>query len=187
MSTIVERIDPDSMSGHQVALHIDRYLVASALMKKARIGIIFDIACGTGYGSRLLYEQNRQHQIIGVDNSAEAIAAACGKYEFAPAIRFIRADLMTWWPGVQGVGLVCLETIEHLRDPAAFLRSIRRFLVRGAPVVISAPIDEKPGANPFHRHVFSQSDLLDLFSRFFALEAVLDQPGFCATAIGRKR
>ena len=83
-SNSLERLVPDHLSPVDVTgretleLHLERYRFAA---RHARAGRLLDIACGVGYGTRLLCEESRQVDFaLGVDLSHESIAYARERY-----------------------------------------------------------------------------------------------------------
>jgi len=184
--TTTESIDPDQLGPdhRQTLLHQARYKAAAAFMPDS--GTILDLACGTGYGAVLLATRLPDCLVVGVDHTWAAIqlakrTALCCKGN----AEFHEADITTWAPKQRADGLVCLETIEHLPDPQAFLKHISFHLKPDAPVCLSAPVDEEPGVNPWHLHQFDHAGLVGLFKEHFKLEAIFDQICY-QTMIGRK-
>jgi len=101
--------------------HVARYEWAAAELPPG--SNVIDLACGIGYGTKLLADQG--HNVLGLDNSDEAIEFARAHYA-ADGARFAgfnadREDVGL--PAAEAV--VCFETIEHLRDPRPALRAMR--------------------------------------------------------------
>jgi SAM-dependent methyltransferase len=109
--------------------HYARYAWASRLVR----GDALDVACGTGYGSRMLA---RKARVNGVDHDEEAVRLArsrvAGIYSVAevPPIPF---------PDDAFDFVVCFETIEHIRDDIGLIREIGRVLRRTGTLLISTP------------------------------------------------
>jgi len=113
--------------------HIQRYNFAREYVS----GQVLDIACGVGYGSYVL--SWRAKHVTGVDVSGEAIAEAAAQHQ-RPNILFHHGDLASLPANpAEFDAAVCLETIEHLSDPVAFLRLLHARLKPGGRLVISAP------------------------------------------------
>lgn len=139
--------------GLEAAIHIARYSFAKELCAGRRV---LDAACGEGYGSRLLANWGAS-EVVGVDISAEAIASAQQHFS-SENVRFIQNDAETlprhFEPNSFDL-IVSFETIEHVQDPALFLRNIRDLLKPGGVVAISCPNDwwyfpTEAERNPFH-------------------------------------
>ncbi len=101
--------------------HVARYeLAARTLPPGSRV---LDLACGVGYGSRILAEAG--HTVIGLDVDAKAIAYAREHYAHDRA-RFEEFDAASEPIGIFGHrdAAVCFETIEHIEDPRTMLKAL---------------------------------------------------------------
>jgi SAM-dependent methyltransferase len=94
---------------------------------------ILDVGCGDGFHLRLLKDFGKPTWTLsGVDTDARAVTAA-GR----AGLSVQQAKVEDLDPPPGGFNLVLLiMTIEHLADPAAVLRSIRRLLAPGGRVGI---------------------------------------------------
>ncbi len=67
--------------------------------------------------------------------------------------------------------VVSFETIEHVPDPAAFLRECVRVLTPAGTLIVSSPnrpvYSEDHGANPYHRIEFDEDEFVDLLRTRF--------------------
>jgi 2-polyprenyl-3-methyl-5-hydroxy-6-metoxy-1,4-benzoquinol methylase len=109
--------------------HYARYVWAAAQVH----GEVLDVACGTGYGSRLLA---RSARVSGVDRDREAVDKARSRI----AGTFLVAEV----PPIPFASeafdfVVSFETIEHIPDDVAFIRELRRVLRPGGTLLISTP------------------------------------------------
>ncbi|MCM0000445.1 MAG: class I SAM-dependent methyltransferase [Erythrobacter sp.] len=145
--------------------HVGRYIILRKLVKRARV---LDISCGEGYGTRLLKGWGAR-EVVGIDISEEALGSA--RYHFAgKGISFVRADIDAEAERIAELGkfdvIVSFETIEHLKDPRAFLDLIERVCSDKAIIAISAPCEEAgdhgQSLNPFHLWHFSFDEFRDL-------------------------
>ena len=93
---------------------------------------ILSLGCGTGDVEGPFAERAR---VVGVDCNPDAIAHARERF---PREIFYEHDIETLSRRPCDV-LILAETLEHLRDPAAF---VKRWLPRARSVVITHPIDE---------------------------------------------
>ncbi|MFZ5520033.1 MAG: class I SAM-dependent methyltransferase [Pseudomonadota bacterium] len=130
--------------------HVARYALAYNACRGARV---LDIACGEGYGSRLMRDWGAA-DVLGIDISPDAIARAREyfatdgvEYQCASAL-----DLRTAVDGTKFDLIVSLETIEHLESPHLFLRALTECVAPGGTIIISCPNDHAYGEtnNPFH-------------------------------------
>lgn len=152
----VERIVPDELAAEAtglgaLALHLERYEFAA---RHLRPGRVLDLACGVGYGTRLLAERSG-NPVIGVDLSPEAIEYARSRYAGA-GVEFRAADAMRFMDAQGFDSIVSLETVEHLPDPSGFLARTLTLLRRGGSFVASVPTTPTTDVNPHHLHDFTE-------------------------------
>jgi SAM-dependent methyltransferase len=125
--------------------HYARYAWATTIVR----GEVLDVACGTGYGARLL---ERRARVSGVDRDGGAIELARSRADG----RFVVAEL----PPIPFADdafdfVVCFETVEHIADDEGFVREIRRVLRPRGHLLISTPnrdVSSPDGMpiNPWH-------------------------------------
>jgi SAM-dependent methyltransferase len=164
---------PDKLLKHEatgaetLTVHIQRYEFAARRLRDAHS--VLDIACGVGYGSRLLKDFLPAAMVTGVDCSAEAIDYATARYARA-GLSFVVADAMAFEGGPFDA-VVSLETIEHLPDPEKFVeRSAAKLLRPGGIFVGSVPVTPSMDANPHHLHDFTASS----FSKLLAAHSLTE-------------
>jgi SAM-dependent methyltransferase len=133
-------------------LHIERYEFAARKLRDTTS--ILDLACGVGYGSRLMKDSIPGARVTGVDVSAEAIAYAVAHYSKA-GLKFRLSDAMDFDDGPFDA-VVSFETIEHLPDPQGFMERVTQRLLRpGGLFIGSVPVTPSMDANPHHLHDFT--------------------------------
>jgi SAM-dependent methyltransferase len=143
-------------------LHLERYAFAA---RQLRPGRLLDLACGVGYGTKLLRERGPAGiTALGVDLSEEAVAHARRHYAVA-GVSFETADAMRFCDAEAFDSIVSLETIEHLPDPAAFVDRLIGLLRPGGVIVASVPTTPSADVNPHHLHDFSEGSFRQLFGR----------------------
>ncbi len=165
----IERLIPDQLHAHEVTgqltleLHMERYHFASA---QANPGRLLDIACGVGYGTRLLYDGHDQNQaVIGVDCSQESIEYARDRYG-KPGIMFKHDNAMDFYDTEGFDSIVSLETIEHVLKPQALIEHLLQFLLPGGIFIGSVPTTPTVDANPHHMHDFTPESFRALMAPF---------------------
>jgi len=160
----MERLDLDkepAYAGLEASIHIARYALASSLVKGKRV---LDISCGEGYGTYLLKQFGASH-VIGVDVSAEAIERAQKKFG-GNEIYFQTLDASELERAFEACSfdvIVSIETVEHLSDPGAFLRSLKVVATRNAVIIVTCPNDywyfpTPEERNPYHLKKYQFED-----------------------------
>lgn len=148
MTTPPERIDPLLSPKRQVRLHQERYDFARRMLRGLDgSGVILDAGCGVGYGSEFLSEAARI--VVGIDNNLEALQKAKGCYA-RPL--YMQHDLEQKLPFLSGTfsDVVLLEAIEHVKSPDRVLDNLKAVLVEKGRLIVSIPLNEKFGDNPYH-------------------------------------
>jgi SAM-dependent methyltransferase len=189
-----ERVVPGVTPDRILVDHLARYRFAARRVAGLRT---LDVACGTGYGARMLAAGGAA-AVIGVDLSAEAIAYA--RTHFAAArVNFLVADA-TGLPLPPGSceAVVSFETLEHVPDQHAFLREVARVVRPGGVFICSTPNrpittnSDAPEAvsTPFHSREFTAAELLDLLQAHGFRARLYGQrtfPSLCAAPLVRRR
>lgn len=152
MKNTGERMIPDRVRAGDIlsqtllGQHLDRYRLAARFSAGRRV---LDIACGSGYGSRMLLDAGAR-SITGVDCSPQAIEYARARYG-APGLSFAVGDAETFDGGEFDV-IASFETLEHLPHPPVFLRRARQMLSRDGVLVISGTTVPTRNFYCFHLH-----------------------------------
>jgi len=151
--------------------HWQRYVHAARCV----IGkIVLDVACGTGYGSRLLAHRGAK-RVLGIDISSAAIEFALSRYG-RDDIHFLVADGTRIPLSDHCVDVVVsFETIEHIYDFESFVAELARVLKADGVMCLSTPnvrrhqlrnIPEPP-KNPYHLREFSLAEMNEILGRRF--------------------
>jgi len=155
----LERLIPDDLSQTDVTgrrtleLHVERYRFAARHVAPGRA---LDIACGVGYGTRLLADENSGLSFcLGVDLSEDAVRYAEGRYA-RPGVSFAQADALEFHDAEGFDTIVSLETLEHVSDPQRLIDNLARMLCPGGVLVASVPTTPSVDVNPHHLHDFSE-------------------------------
>ncbi|HSI10858.1 MAG TPA: class I SAM-dependent methyltransferase [Chthoniobacter sp.] len=121
-----------------------RHAIISALLTasaKGRQAHVFDIGSGQGDMVELLSATLPDAQFLGAELSESGVEISKRK---TPKATFLVADLFeppailqpfTGW----ATHAVCSEVLEHVDDPAAFLRQARPYLADGAQLIVTVP------------------------------------------------
>lgn len=111
--------------------HVARYEWAAQLLPPNCA--VLDAACGCGYGAAIL-AGNANRAVVAIDNDLDALEYARTHYP-NEMINYRMFDLASNARlKVAADATVCFETIEHLADPAPFLRALR-----GSRLLASVP------------------------------------------------
>jgi len=165
----MERLVPEHVNLHDATgsdtleLHLARYEFAAQHLFGQRA---LDIACGVGYGTRLLADRSTQvDELVGVDLEANAIEYAQQRYA-CQRVTFITSDAMSYGNAHRFDSIVSLETIEHLAEPDKFIEHLSTNLISSGGVLIaSVPTTPSVDANPHHLQDFSECSFRRLFLR----------------------
>jgi GT2 family glycosyltransferase/SAM-dependent methyltransferase len=155
--------------------HVHRYLAVRDMARGKRV---LDIACGEGYGSKILSAE--AISVVGVDVDHASVAHAAATYT-DPKIRFLRGDIVAIPLGDASVDLVVsFETLEHLTDHRTMMLEIKRVLAPGGVLVVSSPdkreYSDLPNyRNPYHLRELYLSEFRTLLAAHFAHHALYGQ------------
>jgi O-antigen biosynthesis protein len=150
--------------------HLARYEFASRYVANRRV---LDLACGTGYGSKLLRDGGAT-EVVGGDRSVEAVALARREYTHLGA-RYLALDAQALpFPDGSFDAVVSFETIEHLPDFRAYLSEVQRVLRDDGVFIVSTPdkhcyqLFNLGNSNPYHVHEFTREEFVGEISIRFS-------------------
>lgn len=134
--------------------HFKRY----ASVRRFCYGQVLDFACGTGYGSFIISAADDIEKVLGVDFDAEAIDLANKEFK-KEKIEFICSSAEK--VNKKFDTLVCLETIEHIKDETTVPKLVERCKIDN--IIISFPDKKTTHYNKHHCHDFVRQDIINLF------------------------
>jgi len=160
--------------------HMGRYEFASRYVKEKNL---LDISCGTGYGSKYLYDAGAT-KVIGVDISSEIIDFARTQHQIN-GLEFKVGDIQKLdFPGNHFDVITCFETIEHVQSQKKAFMELKRVLKPKGLLIISSPnrkltsprksINDRPD-NPFHTKEFSTIEFISVVENYFGILKVYGQ------------
>ena len=166
-----ERLNPDFEDKFiaEKLLHLERYQFASDLIvslhKNNKKIAVLDVACGTGYGTKILH--SICGHVLGIDIDNDTIRDNKKRYKNI-AKHFLTGSILDLPLKKNSVNFItCFETIEHisLEDGRIALTELYRVLKPGGTLLISSPNRFwmnfihliKP--NPFHLHEYFPNEL----------------------------
>lgn len=171
------QIEETIEAGDKVGVfHLYRYWWAwLVLQKMPSVNLVWDMACGSGYGSRILTEKS-DRMIVGFDGDPKALAKARAEYGHINNLTFEDLILDNKWEGTEILRgppelIVCFETIEFLRHREMFLMQVVRNLAPGGVFLFSTPCShEHTDTKPiwkFQQILYGRKDIFDLLCFFF--------------------
>jgi SAM-dependent methyltransferase len=172
-----ERVVPGQVAPDLWNEHFARYAFAARLARHRRV---LDIGCGAGYGSAELARVALN--VIGLDPSEEALAAAREKYALPNLAFHAGSGDHVPFPDAGFDLITAFEVIEHIENWPALLAEARRLLAPGGQFVISTPNKlyyaesrKLSGPNPFHVHEFEFAEFKAELERIFPSVAIFLQ------------
>jgi 2-polyprenyl-3-methyl-5-hydroxy-6-metoxy-1,4-benzoquinol methylase len=155
-----ERLHDDlPLFGLDLARHRAAYEFAAQRFAGVRV---LDLGCGSGSGTALLARAGAR--AVGVDRvTPDAQSRAAGA-------SFCRADIAGLpFRARRFDAVVSFQVIEHLVDPAPYLRAIGELLADRGTALLSTPNRGlSDGVNPFHVREYRSAELYEVLARHFA-------------------
>jgi len=163
---VYERVTAEKLT----QIDLVRYEFAKRFVSTKKV---LDIACGTGYGTLLLYESDAQ-SVTGVDNNSIVIDKLIKMHTGKNNLFFVNSSAYTL-PFEDNLFdiIISVETFEHLETPEQFIKEAHRVVSKiNGVVIISTPLNEqedryKP-VNPFHVREYNQFELNEILSKYFS-------------------
>lgn len=155
--------------------HLHRYVSACELTDGK---YVLDIACGEGYGTKLL--ANTARYVTGIDIDEKTIIQAQKKYSTSN-IQFKVGDITNIPEKDKTFELiVCFETIEHIDNYEKALMELKRVLKHNGILLISTPnkktySDNPNYINPYHKQEFYKDQFETLILKYFKNIYLLQQ------------
>ena len=165
--------------------HVGRYQWAHMVLSELKPKRVIDIACGAGYGTRVIADALQQSEVIGVDYDPRAVTYAQSHYS-APNVSFLVGSIVTWTSEKTPLGscdaIVSFDTIEHISHREIAMESIVQNLSRHGVLLLSTPCGHsETRLNPdwaHHKIEFSHEDLFVFLRRYFGHVIQPQDPDF---------
>lgn len=169
---VEERYIPDKSPEDIKGLHFARCKFVCPYVKDR---VVLDVAAGDGYVAYEMAKKAGARKVIGLDNFKQAIESAKKRYQH-PCLEFQlgQAEKMSLTDNFFDL-VVCLETIEHVKNHQMFLQEVKRTLKPDGIFIVSTPnkaatlrglIVRKP-LNPYHLTEFTKKRLAKLLKNYF--------------------
>jgi 2-polyprenyl-3-methyl-5-hydroxy-6-metoxy-1,4-benzoquinol methylase len=159
-----ERMIPEYNLRSKIYLeHVNRYYFSSQFVRNKDV---LDIACGSGYGARILFDSGA-NSVLGVDISEESIGYCRNKY---PNIDFSVGSVDNIPCKDKSFDtIVSFETLEHVdtKKQERFMQEINRVLRDDGVFILSTPnalVYEK--GNEFHVKELTPEELDALLKKY---------------------
>lgn len=107
--------------------HTNRYFFASTVIRDSVIPNVLDVACGVGYGAKIMTDVGAV--VLAIDISSEAIEYA-NEWYIGPEYMVADAYDKPWGDRTFD-HITCFEFIEHLEEPRPLLKSLAASLKNG--------------------------------------------------------
>jgi ubiquinone/menaquinone biosynthesis C-methylase UbiE len=176
MSETVERVVPGELSWEEFGTeHQQRYEFFHKYYHGKKV---LDAACGSGYGSYHISNSGAA-AVLGIDISNESVEAAKKKYR-NPNLQYRQSDCSDLRVLNEKFDLIIsLETLEHLTDPASFIKSAADTLNPGGYFICSTPNKMRlSGAgyiNQYHLKELDYEDFYKAMADNFSVEECFHQ------------
>jgi 2-polyprenyl-3-methyl-5-hydroxy-6-metoxy-1,4-benzoquinol methylase len=154
--------------GRQV-FHRSRYQFTSKYVTDLEVA---DIACGLGYGCRILKEGGAK-TVVGLDMCPKAVQYARSKHKL-DGVGFIAGNATQLPLASSAVDvIISFETIEHVPNTAALLAEFHRVLRPKGRLIISSPNDW--GLTEHHCHSWTPFEFMAEVANYFTIESAWEQ------------
>ena len=157
--------------------HLGRYYFASNLLKNCEK--VLDIACADGYGTKILSES--VDYVVGIDRNEKYLNVAKTKYD-SDNIEYKCIDVDEETVLDKYDGIVCFETLEHLKYPERLLHNLYNILDKDGVMILSIPnskyeiVENGQNKDSFHLHIFDYNKVIKMFEKVgFFVEKVYGQ------------
>lgn len=163
--------------------HLHRYAIAMELVKNKKV---LDIACGEGYGSRMLAKNAKA--VVAVDIDKVTISKAKEKYKINN-IEFLIGSVEDIPANDNSFDVVVsFETLEHTSNHEKMITEIKRVLKQGGILIISTPdknnYSDKTGyKNLFHKKELYEEEFKNLMKKFFLKTNFYTQTSFAGSLL----
>jgi 2-polyprenyl-3-methyl-5-hydroxy-6-metoxy-1,4-benzoquinol methylase len=151
------------------AFHCARYEFALNYVHDLAVA---DIACGLGYGCRILKEGGAK-AVLGIDSCREAVDYARLNHQ-PMKVSYAVANATETNLASSSVDIITsFETIEHIQNTTDLLTEFNRILTFQGKLIVSSPNDW--GLTEHHCHTWTPFEFMAEVAVFFEIESVWEQ------------
>lgn len=153
------RVVPGKTSVGNVMKHIARYNLALQFCENKRV---LDVASGSGYGSQILSWVAKEVRAVEISPEARDYAM---RHHAEKNIVWDLLDALDMDYKQPFDTIVSFETIEHIQDIEKLTDVYQKHLSPGGILVYSLPLNERPGFNEHHKHLFNSATARTVFKK----------------------
>ncbi|MDC0408587.1 class I SAM-dependent methyltransferase [Flavobacteriaceae bacterium] len=152
--------------------HLSRYKFASKYVKNK---LVADVACGTGYGTRVLLEDGEALKCIGVDIDEKAILYARKKH-CTRGSEFIHSSAENLPFKTESFdAIISFETLEHVIDDSKLINEFNRILKPNGLLIISTPNQWPLSIAKFHTKEYDLQEFQNILRTKFEIRKMYNQ------------
>jgi O-antigen biosynthesis protein len=149
--------------------NLERFRFFASIIK---MGNVLDLGCGQGEGSNFLSQQQGMH-VISCDLSSETLLAAQAIWSSSKVNWTITDGQALCFRSSEFDGIVSVEVIEHIPEPARYLSEVRRVLRPNGIFMLTTPNRLRssltPGSLwPEHLREYSPEELESILKCYFS-------------------
>lgn len=133
--------EPQNLNFFQRTWHQKKLQVVLKLLKGLKFQKGLDVGCAAGTLTERIRRATRKKKFWGIDLDVQAIKLGKKKY---PRLVLRSADALKLPFASQSFDLiVCLDTLEHLQNPVAFLKQARRLLKKNGYLLVDLALETR--------------------------------------------
>jgi len=165
-------VDDNYTNESRREFHLDRYRFATGFVKGKKV---MDIACGTGYGTRILLEEGYADKCIGVDIDKKAVLYAKKKHNVSGSDFICSSAENVPMNSEFADVIVSFETIEHVYGENLLIDEFYRLLKKDGLFIVSTPNSWPLSIAPFHTKEYDLDEFKRVLETKFEIESIYNQ------------
>ena len=123
-------------------------------------GRVVDLGCGTGDLTKILHEEMKAKQTVGVDSSTAMLSRATSTHGDVAGLSFVQGDIATWLE--QGLDLVFANaSLQWIDDHLNLLARMRTALVPDGQLAFQVPANYRHPSHLLAQEVANEPPFID--------------------------
>jgi trans-aconitate 2-methyltransferase len=123
-------------------------------------GRVVDLGCGTGDLTRILHEELKAEETVGIDSSPAMLARAQSELGDVPGLSFVQGDISTWLD--EGIDLVFANaSLQWIDDHLNLLARMRTALREDGQLAFQVPANFRHPSHVLAQAVANESPFID--------------------------